>query len=51
MVTCKICKNLSTLVIEADERGNIIKYKPNTCKLNNREIENIKNKCYLTKGE
>lgn len=50
MITCKTCKNLKKMIVESDDRGNIVKYRPNTCKLNNKEIVNIKNKC-MNEGE
>lgn len=49
-INCSLCKNLSKLVIESDEKGEIIKYKPNTCKISKKEIYDIKDKCFLTES-
>lgn len=47
MVSCKVCKNLSKLVIETDNKGNIVKYKPNTCKVVKKEIYDIGRTCFI----
>lgn len=47
MISCKICKNLSKMVVESDENGNIIRYKPNTCKLTKQEIYDVRNSCFV----
>lgn len=47
MINCKVCKNLSKMIIEADKDGNIIRYKPNTCKINKQEIKDIKKECQI----
>lgn len=47
MINCKMCKNLSKMIIESDEKGNIVKYKPNTCRITKQEISNIKDNCFV----
>lgn len=46
-ITCKMCKNLSKFRLESDEKGNIIEFRPNSCKISNKEIVNIKSTCSL----